>query len=492
MTVEEFYEELFQDVVIEAESQEMLKEEAFFDIMTDTLIDAGEFDDAIKAHYRYERTGIRVDGYCGDPLEYGYASEAGQGVLGLIVIDFHQDTDLASLTNTAMEADFKRVEKFVAKSLDKKFRKSLEPSSPGYELADLIAARWEKISKLKLYLLTNKKLSSRIDGKQAGELEGKEVVYSVWDITRYGNLIESGRERERLIIDSSQLPGGPIKALLASVPQNKNRVYLAAVPGLDLASIYDRWGTRLLEQNVRVFLQARSNVNKGIKRTLENEPELFFSFNNGITATAEAVETEETENGTVITALENLQIVNGGQTTASVYAAYKGKRDISKVYVQMKLSVVSPETAKDLVPRISEYANSQNKVSSADFFANHPYHVKMEEFSTRLYAPAKEGSFNQTKWFYERARGSYRDQQAYLTPAKKRAFALEYPKSQTFTKTDLAKYLMVWTDKPYMVNRGAQKNFAEFAKDITTEWEKNPNQFSELYFKYLIAKKNHL
>lgn len=290
-------------------------------------------------------------------------------------------------------------------------------------------------------------------------------------------------------MDFNELPNGALRALLASRQNDKNQVYLAAIPGLDLACIYDRWGARLLEQNVRVFLQARSKVNKGIRRTLENEPELFFSFNNGITATAEAIKTETRDEGLVITSLDNLQIVNGGQTTASVYAAYKAKHDLSKVFVQMKLSIVSPEAAKEFVPRISEYANSQNKVSAADFFANHPFHVRMEGFSRRIMAPAKPGSFDLTKWFYERARGSYRDAQAYLTPAAKRKFVKEYPKAQTFTKTDLAKYVMVWTDKAYMVNRGAQKNFSEFAKDIAEAWEKDDKQFNEVYFKYVVAKK---
>ena len=231
------------------------------------------------------------------------------------------------------------------------------------------------------------------------------------------------------------------------------------------------------------------SVNKGIKHTLEYEPELFFSFNNGITATAEAITTVSQGDGLTITNLENLQIVNGGQTTASIYAAFKAGRDLSKVYVQMKLSIINPEAAKELVPRISEYANSQNKVSTADFFANHPFHVRIEGLSRRIYAPSKDGSFDQTKWFYERARGSYRDAQAYLTTAGKRKFAKEYPKVQSFTKTDLAKYLLVWTDKAYMVNRGAQKNFAEFAKDIAEAWERNDKQFNEAYFKSLIAKK---
>lgn len=488
-TPEEFYEELFQDIKTTADAYGIYLEDAFFDIVTDQLIDAGEFDEAERAFFRPAQGGIRVDGYCGDPLESAIAQEAGQGTLGLIALDFNQDTDLTTLTNTDMEADFRRLEKFLTQSLNARFRNSLEPTDPGFGLADLINTRWEKISRVRLYLLTNKMLSARVEGKKASSIDGREIVYNVWDITRFGNLVSSGRERERLIIDFNELPGGSLRALLASKPNDRNQVYLAAVPGLDLAYIYDRWGTRLLEQNVRVFLQARSNVNKGIKRTLENEPELFFSFNNGITATAEAITTEITDEGLVITGLENLQIVNGGQTTASVYAAFKAKHDLSRVHVQMKLSIVSPEAAKELVPRISEYANSQNKVSAADFFANHPFHVRIEEFSRRILAPAKDDSFDLTKWFYERARGSYRDAQAYLTPAAKRKFAKEYPKAQSFTKTDLAKYLMVWTDKAYMVNRGAQKNFAEFAKDVADAWEKNDEQFSEVYFKYLIAKK---
>ncbi len=488
-TVEDFYQELFQDIVATAEAYGIYKEDAFFDIVTDCLIDAGEFDEAERAYYRPAQGGIRVDGYCGDPLDSAVAQESKQGTLGIIVLDFNQEPDLVTLTNTEMQAAFRRVEKFLTRSLDAKFRNSLEPTDPGYGLADLISARWPKISRVKLYLLTNKKLSTRVDGKETGKIDGREVVYNVWDITRFGNLVTSEREREKLVIDFTELPGGPLRVLLASSPNDKNKVYLAAVPGLDLAYIYDRWGTRLLEQNVRVFLQARSNVNKGIKRTLENEPELFFSFNNGITATAEAVTTEERDGTLFIIGLENLQIVNGGQTTASVYAAYKAKKELRRVFVQMKLSIVSPEAAKDLVPRISEYANSQNKVSAADFFANHPFHVRMEEFSKRILAPAKDGSFGLTKWFYERSRRSYRDAQAYLTPAARRKFVKEYPKAQTFTKTDLAKYLMVWTDKAYMVNRGAQKNFAEFAKDVAKAWDKDDKQFGEVYFKHLVAKK---
>lgn len=369
--INSFHEELFQDIKNRAESEGIFKEDAFFDVFTDYLLEAGEFDEAQRAFFS-QLGGIRVDGYCGDPLEPSFAREAGGATLGLIVLDFNQELEVSTLTRKDLDADFRRVEKFLRKALDPTFRDSLEPSDPGFGLADLISSRWEKISRVNIYLLTNKKMSSRIEGKDSGQLEGKETIYSVWDLTRLLKYVESGRERERLVVDFSKLPSGPIRALLASSPLDKNQVFLAAVPGEDLARIYEQWQTRLLEQNVRVFLQARSNVNKGIRRTLENEPELFFSFNNGITATAESVETTETDEGLAISSLENLQIVNGAQTTASVYAAYKGKKDLSRAYVQMKLSIVKSEDAVELVPRISEYANSQNKVSSADYFCKPP------------------------------------------------------------------------------------------------------------------------
>ena len=487
--LEQFSEEFFQDILQESENGGW-KEDFFFDRFTDYLTDVGEFSEAIRASYQPANGQLRVDGYCGDPLESRSTGDSDEPLtLGLIILDFHQGGDLVTLGTRDMNVIFNRLMRYLSNALNPQWRRSLEASDPGFGLADLIATRWNRITKIRLYLLTNKTLSNRIDGKTAGDYQGRSVVYSVWDIKRIFALTKAATGQEPLQVRFDEKPLHPLRALLASTKDAKNTVYLAAIPGNDLAHIYDRWGARLLEQNVRVFLQARSNVNKGIKRTLEGEPELFFSFNNGLTATAEHAETETTSDGLNILSLDNLQIVNGGQTTASIYAAYREDKDLSKVFVQMKLSIVDPKEAEDLVPRISEYANSQNKVSQADLFANHPFHARMEKFSRRILAPAQEGSFNQTKWFYERARGQYGDAQACLTRGERKAFLAEYPKNQKFAKTDLAKYAMVWTDKVYFVNRGAQKNFAEFAKDIADAWAENDLQFNEHYYKTLIAQK---
>lgn len=316
-----------------------------------------------------------------------------------------------------MNAIFKRLENFLTKSLDSRFRNGLEESSAAFGLADLIAARWPSTSKIRLFLVSNRQLSAKVDGREAGDVDGRHVSYSVWDIERLHRYAAAGFGREEIVIDLEADYGGPIPLLPAHMGEADYKAYLAVVPGTQLAEIYDRWGSRLLEQNVRVFLQARGGVNKGIRNTIDNDPDMFFAYNNGITATAEGITTRVSEGGLLLTGLRNLQIVNGGQTTASIHAAKRRNADISKVFVQMKLSIVPPEKAIDIVPKISEFANSQNRVNAADFFANHPFHVRLEEFSRRIFAPSPDGTFRESKWYYERARGQYQDARGLLTCA---------------------------------------------------------------------------
>src|SRR5690606_7208558 len=139
----------------------------------------------------------------------------------------------------------------------------------------------------------------------------------------------------------------------------------------------------------------------------------FFAYNNGITATADYIDFEEAPDGLKIRKVRNLQIVNGGQTTASLFhTAKKDKADLSGIFVQAKLSVIPEEHVDEIVPLISRFANSQNKVSDADFFANDPFHIEIEELSRSVWTPAIGGTSHATHWFYERARGQYMDAKA--------------------------------------------------------------------------------
>lgn len=486
--IEQFHADLMQDILHMSEAEGIYPSEAFFTIYTEEMMEAGELAEANPAQYdaQYGRRRMRVDGYGGDPIT------SGDSTLTLVIADFDQSEDMTTLTATRLEQLFRHLSWFAEKSLDRVFRESMEETSAAFGLADTIATRWDIVAKIRLFVLSNRVLSSRVmDRTDGSEIEGKSASHSVWDLTRMHQYRKSLATREEMTIDLESDFGGAISALPAHLPNADYESYMAVLPAEQLAQIYARWGDRLLEQNVRVFLQSRSNVNKGLRNTLQNEPNMFFAYNNGITATAEHIETRQGDNGVEITQLRNFQIVNGGQTTGSIYNASLGKKDaadLSDVFVPMKLSIIDPERIDDVVPLISKYANSQNSVNAADFSANTPFHVRMEEFSRRIYAPPPAGSMTQSKWFYERARGQYQQSRASLTNAERRKHDIEYPRSQRFTKTDLAKYMNVWLDKPHIVSRGAQKNFADFATDIDRKWDQDQKQFNELYYREAIAK----
>lgn len=477
--IEPFYQDFRQEVLARADANQDFIESEFVEHMAEFLVDSGEIESFDYCYYRTDR-GIRVDGY-------NIVEE--DGILNLFISDFRNKDELTSLTKTEIETAFRRLENFFSNSLKENFYPQLEETSPGYGLAYEIYTRRNELTRIRLFLLSNGILSSRIQSLESKSYSGYDLSYNVWDISRLHRLLSSRKGKEDIVINMVETFGTPLPCLPAHLDTETYQSYLMVMPGNMLAHLYDQYGARLLEQNVRCFLQFRGNVNKGIRNTILNEPEMFFAYNNGITATAENVEIEQSNGIARIRKLTNLQIVNGGQTTASIFSARKkDKKDLSKIFVQVKLSIVDSERSIDVVPRISEYANSQNKVNAADFFANHPFHIRMEEFSRRIWAPNKEGQLRQTKWFYERARGQYLDAQAHLTPGEKKKFKAEFPKDQMFTKTDLAKFKNSWESCPHIVSRGAQKNFAYFASEIGKRWEKDEKQFNELYFKHLAAK----
>ena len=268
---------------------------------------------------------------------------------------------------------------------------------------------------------------------------------------------------------------------------DKYSVYLAIINGELLARLYDEFRDRLLEKNVRSFLQVKGGVNKGIRDTLRDEPDMFLAYNNGISVTAESVEIVRDENGKPsIKSIRDMQIVNGGQTTASIFNARNDKKiaaDLSKVFVQMKLSVIqSVEAMDEIVPRISTFANTQNKIQVADFSANDPFHRRMEELSRTIWTPA-QGGLKPQNWFYERARGQYADMLSReSTPKRKKEYKETHP---LFTKTDLAKYENTWDQLPHQVSEGAQKNFHKFMLRLKDRKNFVPD---EIYYRNLIAK----
>lgn len=482
--LEEYHQSLMADIRREADSSGILMVEAFFDRMTERLTEAGELEVADRAYYQSGEggTGIRIDGYSGDPRD-------GEGILGLIVCDFVDADEVATFGKADVPRILNPLIRFLRQARTEAFRDSLNEISPAFQVSDLIINIWSQVNKVKLILISNRRYTGRDDAVKLTESGDVPVTWSVWDLARFERFDRSGRAREDMTIDFASDFGGALPALKASQAGAALESYLLIMPGRQLAEIYDRWGARLLEANVRSFLQARAKTNKGIQKTIRDEADLFFPYNNGLSATADEVTCVQTDKGLAIASIGNLQIVNGAQTTGSIHSGLKlAAGQLDQVFVQMKLTVVPPERSEDIVPKISEYANTQNKVNAADFFSNHPFHVRMEQFSRSAIFTAREGERHDSKWFYERSRGQFINARGKLTAAQQKKFDLEFPKAQLFSKTDLAKFEFSSAGKPDVVSKGAQKNFAEFAKEIGEAWTRSDAKYDELWFKHLIAK----
>ena len=475
---------LMSDIHLLAEQNENMPREEFIAQITSNLINAEEFLEFIPLQFESigsRNSKIQIDGYYYDNLE---------NCLALFICDFVESDEIEKLTNTDAVNLFKKEQNFIVNSMNGFILERGEPSTQGYDLAYDISNRFKNVDKYRMYIISNRLMSTRVRKFENSILCGKECEYTIWDIGRLHELEKSRSGREEVEIHLADFGVEGIPCLKAG-QSSEYTAFLCNIPGKILAELYNEYGGRLLEGNVRSFLSTRGKINKQIRNTILNEPKKFFAYNNGIAATASDVKTKMTINGLILTDIRDLQIVNGGQTTASLAnALVKDKdraNDLRDIYVPMKLSVVEPETAARLIPDIARYANSQNKVSEADFFSNSPFHIQMEQISRKLLAPAVNGNQYGTHWYYERARGQYRQETARMTPVQKKRFEKENPKKQVITKTDMAKFYNIYRMMPDVVSTGAQKNFIKFAGWAAEQWEKDKNQFNEQFYRSVVA-----
>lgn len=483
MKLEDYYVDLRNKVSLRADVENDYTSSAFMAEVAEELEAVGEIESLTLLHFEGTGSGRRkllVDGFDLDDPDDSVA---------LAAMVFTGSLSLSTLSTTEMKRAFTQLENFVIDSLSGDFTRDREESSAAYMLAESLRRRGRNVTRYRLYLVTDARLSERASTIETSQLGGIPIEYHIWDISRLHQIHESKQGREALDIDLTQwLPEG--LPALKIVQADDFSTYLAAVPGQIIADLYKRYGSRLLESNVRSYLSARGKVNKGIRTTVKAEPGMFLAYNNGITATATGVRAGANGTQYRIWTIQDLQIVNGGQTTASLfYIRREGKNtDLDPIFVQMKLVVVDPEQAVEMVPNISRFANSQNRVSEVDFFSNSPFHVRLEELSRRILVPAQAGVNFQTKWFYERTRGQYANERAKLSTSDQKKFDATYPRNQVMTKTDVAKYEVSFAQRPYTVSAGAQKNFVAFAETIGRKWESSPSDINELYYKELVAK----
>jgi hypothetical protein len=428
---------------------------------------------------------------------HGYTElDDADGTIGLVIGKWSDSDEPETMTTNTVNQLSGWLENFVLEAVESRLNERIAEANPAYELACQLQDMGKRINRIRLHIFSNQPLTQRFKEEQFGKVAGIPIERHIWDLQRLKAMYESTREREAVEISLSEFGSNGIPCIEAA-RTDKLRSFLCVMDATLLADLFERYGSRLLEGNVRSFLGMKGGVNKGIRATIQDSPSLFFAYNNGIAATAANVKVGNFDGRQLMTGLVDFQIVNGGQTTASILNARKKDHlSLSGVTVQMKLTEISRDDAHDLIPKIAQFANTQNKVAVADFFANHPFHIKMEEISRRLQVPAKAGTRVQSKWFYERSRGQFQNERLYLTKAKKDAFDLEYPTEQLINKTDLAKFDSAWREKPHWVSLGAQKNFTKFADQFVSKsldiseseyWHTLSPSFGEAYYQQIVA-----
>jgi len=468
ISLEEFHQDFLQSILSDSESRGLEKPKAFFENVCEELISSGDLT------YNYTeaefiKKGIEI---------YGYDYDEERGILSLLAHQFFQEDQIETLTKSIIETKFKRLQAFFEKCISgdiNNMEKAYESYSMAYKIYTL--SQKKQIAKLRLMILTDGRATRTLEELPSNNVDGLPVDYRVIDIKYLYKIYLSENSSGDFAIDVS------LPSLEIHTESDEYKSYLSYMKGDDLVKIYAKYGQKLFEQNVRTFLQFRGNVNKGLRNTIEFSPEMFFAYNNGITATATDIEIDSLGN---ITNIKNFQIVNGAQTTSAIYASSINRKkpiDVSKVSVQMKLSVVKDkEKQNEFVSKVSEYANTQNKVNKSDFFSNSPFHREFKDYSKQVWVAAVGGSQRRTHWFYERVRGEYLNEQTYLTDAQKKQFQLENPKKQFIDKKLLGKSENTWLQKPYIVSKGAEFSLNYFADTITKKLEEDSLAITQSYF----------
>lgn len=473
-TLDDFYKSFREEVLCasDTETSGWTTDDFLTAVMLEYLEEAGEVTGPVICPFRDR--GLQMNAYA--------FSEDFESVD--IFVSIYSDTEMPrAVSQTDIDSAIKRAIQLYHRAVNDLYT-SFQRDNDTYEFAISVFQNKNSIKNVRICALTNG-LVKPIALKNI-TISGAEVSFALWDIDRLYRCVTSGKMRETIEIDFEEKFQTTIPCIENNT-SNKYSVYLAIINGELLAALYSEFRDRLLEKNVRSFLQVKGGVNKGIRDTLRDEPDMFLAYNNGISVTAESVEIVRDENGKPsIKRIRDMQIVNGGQTTASIFNAWNDKKlgvDLSKVFVQMKLSVIgSAEDMDVIVPRISTFANTQNKIQVADFSANDPFHRRIEELSRTIWAPA-QGGMKPQNWFYERARGQYADMLTReSTPKRKKEYKETHP---LFTKTDLAKYENTWDQLPYQVSEGAQKNFHKFMLRLKERKGFVPD---EAYYRNLIAK----
>lgn len=491
MNLLEYREYYLNQIKATSMEEERYPYEVFIDLVSEIMVTDWSLLSGIDQCYFSVATGTRA---FKSMVIHAGSLELSTNTINLMFADYNPD-EIVNLTNTDITTRSNQMVSFVENAL-KGYFANAEQSNPAVQLALSIKRCFTDIYKIHLFIISTNQLSKRVKSIELDDVQilGRtyKVELDIIDFEKIYNVQLASAQKEATIIDVNEFGIEGIQCIRADIGTGNYEAYLAVVPGEFLSNIYKKFGPRLLERNVRSFLQLRGGVNKGIRGTILNERQNFFSYNNGISTTAKSVVLKNIpEKGPCITSFTDLQIINGGQTTASLTSAsIKDSAPLDGIFVQMKLTVIIDESEEgdEFVRKTSQYANSQNKVTSADLVSNHPFYLRIEEFSRKIYAPPSKGLPYQTLWFFERSRGQYDQPKMKMTKGERATYERINPHNQRFDKTDLAKYINSAEMLPFNVAWGREVNAIRFQVEVEKQWRKDASFFNESYYHDLIAK----
>ena len=249
----------------------------------------------------------------------GYALSDDQDQLDLFV-SLYDGVDVPtpvpdSETKTAVEQCIR----FLALCAEGKMAQKLDDTHDARSLAETIQAIYDDLEQVRVFVLTDKVAKAK--NFKTRDIGGKAVRLEVMDIERLHRHLSEGKPRDELVVDFVEVSGGPLPCVYVPGEKDDYDYALTAIPGEALRLLYEKFGARLLEANVRSFLSVKTakSVNAGIQNTLRTAPSRFMAYNNGIVIVADEMHFGKPEDSaTGISWLKGLQIVNGGQTTASL------------------------------------------------------------------------------------------------------------------------------------------------------------------------------
>ncbi|TVR63373.1 MAG: abortive phage infection protein [Candidatus Competibacteraceae bacterium] len=463
------------------------EELVFTEIVMQHMADIGmTFDEPAICHHeaRFGNAILRLSGYA-------LSDDTDQLDLQLdLFASLYSGTDeLKTIADSETKKAAEQCLRFLKGCAEGKLLKTMDESSDAYALAISIKKCYPTLDQIRIYVLTDQQATTK--NFQSREIGGKTIKLEVMDIERLHRHWSEGKPRDEITVNFKDVAGSSLPCIYVPGEMSDYDYALTVIPGEVLRFVYEKYGDRLLEANVRSFLNATGKVNRGIRDTLIKNPEHFMAYNNGIVILADEIKLETAAGGLPgILWMGGMQIVNGGQTTASIYFTKKKepKTDLKRVRIPAKIIILrsdDTEAEEDMISAVSRYANSQNAVRLDDIFTNHSFHVEIEKLANTTYCP--DGT---SRWFYERAAGSYKTLLARegTTRAKLRQITEKIPSSHKFTKTDLAKFLMSWNQKPDQVSLGSQKCFFAFMNSLADKKSPWLQQPDVLFYKRMIAK----